>query len=59
MATRAKPRTRQGLLAFLLVAALTPAALADISIGGSFVDDNGNVHEGYVEAISAAGVTKG
>ncbi len=59
MATRAKRRTRQGLLAFLLVAALTPAALADISIGGSFVDDNGNVHEGYIEAISAAGITKG
>jgi len=27
--------------------------------GGSFVDDDGNVHEGSIEAIAKAGVTKG
>ena len=27
--------------------------------GGTFTDDNGNVHEGYIEAIAALGITKG
>ena len=27
--------------------------------GGSFVDDDGNVHEGSIEAIAAAGITFG
>lgn len=27
--------------------------------GGTFVDDNGNIHEGNIEAIAAAGITKG
>jgi hypothetical protein len=27
--------------------------------GGSFVDDNGNVHEGNIEAIAADGITRG
>jgi len=27
--------------------------------GGTFVDDDGNVHEGFIEAIAAAGITHG
>lgn len=32
---------------------------AAVAPGGSFVDDDGNVHEGAIEAIRAAGVTQG
>ena len=41
----------------LIVAAA--GALADLPPGGTFTDDNGNVHEGYIEAIAAAGITRG
>ena len=27
--------------------------------GGSFIDDNGNVHEGFIEAVAAADITRG
>ena len=27
--------------------------------GGSFTDDDGNIHEGNIEAIAAKGITKG
>jgi len=27
--------------------------------GGTFVDDDGNTHEGFIEAIAAAGITRG
>ena len=33
--------------------------LAVLPPGGSFIDDDGNVHEGSIEAIAAAGITKG
>jgi glucose/arabinose dehydrogenase len=42
----------------LLLAGAAPA-VADLPPGGTFVDDNGDVHEGYIEAIAAAGITKG
>ena len=35
------------------------AAMADLPPGGTFTDDNGNVHEGYIEAIAAEGITRG
>ncbi|MDJ0953131.1 MAG: PQQ-dependent sugar dehydrogenase [Acidimicrobiia bacterium] len=41
------------------VVAMTATALADLPPGGSFRDDNGNVHEGYIEAIAAEGITRG
>ncbi len=41
----------------LLLAA--PAAVAGLPPGGSFIDDNGNIHEGNIEAIKAAGITRG
>ncbi len=31
----------------------------DLPPGGTFSDDNGNIHEGNIEAIAAEGVTKG
>jgi hypothetical protein len=34
-------------------------ALATPPPGGTFIDDNGNVHEANIEAIAAAGITKG
>jgi hypothetical protein len=39
-------------LAFVLLLALLPP-------GGTFIDDDGSVHEGSIEAISAAGLTVG
>ena len=41
-----------GVLALSLLVALLPP-------GGTFLDDDGNIHEGSIEAIAAAGVTKG
>ncbi len=34
-------------------------AVADVPPGGSFLDDDGSVHEGAIEAIAAVGVTVG
>jgi glucose/arabinose dehydrogenase len=45
------------ILAVFLVAGT--AAAAPLLPGGTFVDDNGNVHEGYIEAIAAEGITLG
>ena len=42
-----------------LVIGVAAAALADLPPGGTFTDDNGNVHEGYIEAIAAEGITRG
>ncbi|HJR90847.1 MAG TPA: hypothetical protein VJ938_00240, partial [Acidimicrobiia bacterium] len=41
-----------------LTVGLVSVALA-LAAGGSFVDDDGSVHEGAIEAIAAEGVTKG
>ena len=38
---------------------LVSLALAVLPPGGTFIDDDGNVHEGGIEAISAAGITVG
>ncbi len=45
--------------AVLLIATMAATALADLPPGGTFTDDNGNVHEGYIEAIAAADITRG
>jgi hypothetical protein len=37
----------------------TTASASELAPGGSFTDDNGNLHEGYIEAINAAGITAG
>ena len=43
----------------VMVFSLAATALADVVPGGSFTDDNGNIHEGYIEAIAAEGITRG
>jgi hypothetical protein len=42
-----------------LALAVVPAAADPLPPGGTFRDDDGNVHEGSIEAIAAAGITKG
>jgi hypothetical protein len=47
-------------IAVLLFVSVIGFALADtLPPGGSFLDDDGNIHEGSIEAIAAAGITKG
>ncbi len=48
-----------GLLAMLMVATMAAGAGAELPPGGTFVDDDDNVHEGYIEAIAEEGVTRG
>jgi len=39
---------------------VVPAALSGVlPPGGTFLDDDGNIHEGAIEAIAAEGITKG
>ncbi len=47
------------LLTVLLGAATLTAGAAGLPPGGTFWDDNGNTHEGFIEAIAAIGVTQG
>src|SRR5690606_16340462 len=51
------------MLAVALVAAMSvPAAAAaaqELPPGGTFVDDNGSIHEPDIEAIAAEGITRG
>lgn len=57
-----RARTVGGALvvAGVLVSVLAAASLAgELGPGGTFSDDNGNIHEGNIEAIAAVGVTKG
>ena len=55
-------RLRRGLIG-LLVGVMAFTALAasaqELPPGGTFVDDDGNVHEGNIEAIAADGITRG
>lgn len=46
-------------LAISLVGGPDLATAAPLPPGGTFIDDNGNVHEGYIEAINEAEVTSG
>ena len=43
----------------LLASALVVTVALALAPGGTFVDDDGSVHEGSIEAIAAAGITKG
>lgn len=44
---------------FVVLLAAGTAAAATLPPGGTFTDDNGNVHEGFIEAIAAEGITAG
>jgi len=60
--TRSIPQhTGRGLalVAALLMMATSVAHAAELPPGGTFLDDDGSVHEGAVEALVAAGVTLG
>jgi hypothetical protein len=54
-------RLRTTLIAIItaLASSALPAGAFQLPPGGTFVDDNGSVHEGYIEAIAALGITKG
>jgi germination protein M len=56
-----KSRSLMGILTTLmLVIAFVPASAAQVSEpGGTFIDDNGNVHEGFIEAIAAEDIARG
>jgi len=54
-----KSLQRIGLIAVALVVITAGTAMAQLPPGGSFRDDNGNPHEGNIEAIAAEGITKG
>ncbi len=45
--------------ACLIVPLAGAAASAPITPTGTFFDDDGNIHEGYIEAIAELGITKG
>ena len=47
------------LAAVLLLLGVVPVASAVLPSGGSFVDDNGSPYEPDIEALAAAGITKG
>jgi glucose/arabinose dehydrogenase len=51
-------RSRVGLIALALLMGIAPAAAA-IDPGGSFIDDDGSIHEPAIEAIRSAGITQG
>jgi hypothetical protein len=52
---------RRGIITLGLVASMavsSAAGAAELEPGGTFVDDDGSVHEGSIEAIAAAGITR-
>ncbi len=51
-------RSVAAVVGVVLLAGAT-VAMAALPPGGTFRDDDGNVHEGYIEAIAAQGITKG
>ncbi len=55
-------RRSRGVMAAVTVALLTSmliATAAGAQSSGRFTDDDGNVHEGFIEAIAAEGITLG
>ncbi|MEA2022746.1 MAG: S-layer homology domain-containing protein [Actinomycetota bacterium] len=55
-------RVRLFVLTVALVSLMAGTAIAialELPPGGTFVDDDGNIHEGNIEAIRAEGITKG
>lgn len=52
-------RRRLFFLALAGVLALALPGRGQVPLGGSFWDDDGNVHESNIEAIAAAGITRG
>lgn len=60
MTSNTTPARLRALLVSVIVAAgIVTAVPAAFAASGRFVDDNGNIHEGYIEAIAAGGITRG
>jgi hypothetical protein len=59
MAVLRRTLTLSGLVLAALIVVGVPTASADLPPGGTFIDDDGSVHEGSIEAIYAAGITVG
>ncbi len=60
MERRARAVGASLVVAGMLVSVFAVASFAgELPPGGTFSDDNGNIHEGNIEAIAADGVTKG
>ncbi len=57
--TRSLTRAASIVVSLGLIAAVSLPALAQLPPGGSFTDDDGNTHEGTIEAIAAEGITLG
>ena len=47
------------LIVLLLASVAVPLSAAPLEPGGTFRDDDGNIHEGAIEAIADVGITKG
>jgi hypothetical protein len=47
------------LVAGVALVATGPVRAQTLPPGGTFTDDDGNTHEGFIEAIAAAGITQG
>ena len=54
-----RSKTLAALVVSSLVFAVPLDVRADLPPGGTFIDDDGNTHEGNIEAIAAEGITKG
>lgn len=51
--------SRAATVLLALTMATAPLAALAMGPGGTFTDDNGNLHEGYIEAIAGVGITYG
>ena len=52
-------RTRTVMLTVAIVLSMWPLGANSLEPGGTFTDDNGNLHEGFIEAIAAENITAG
>ncbi|MGQ0848702.1 MAG: PQQ-dependent sugar dehydrogenase [Actinomycetota bacterium] len=50
---------RRVMTVLILLVLASPAVAQTLPPGGTFVDDDGNLHEAAIEAIAAAGITSG
>ena len=52
-------RVALGIVVLYLLVSAVPSGAAPLPPGGTFRDDDGNFHEGNIEAIAAEGITTG
>lgn len=56
---RARITVGLGIVAVAVVLGSVAVSAAELPPGGSFIDDDGSPHEGFIEAIAARGITSG